>query len=229
MDGNGRWAKRMGQARVFGHESGVKSVKIITEACAELGIEYLTLYAFSTENWNRPAFEVNALMELLVNTIHAEIDTLMDNEVRLLTIGDIESMDQRIQNELSEAMQKTSANKRMALLLALNYSSKWEITDAVRKISRLVNNGIIKPEDIDQDLISSNLNTSGIPDPELLIRTSGESRISNFLLWQIAYSELYFTPKLWPDFGKEELYEAIVNFQCRERRFGMISEQLNSI
>lgn len=229
MDGNGRWAKRKGQARVFGHESGVKSVKIVTEACAELGIEYLTLYAFSTENWNRPAFEVNALMELLVNTIHAEIDTLMDNEVRLLTIGDIKSMDQRIQNELSEAMQKTSANKKMALLLALNYSSKWEITDAVRKISGLVSNGIIKPEDIDQDLISSNLNTSGIPDPELLIRTSGESRISNFLLWQIAYSELYFTPKLWPDFGKEELYEAIVNFQCRERRFGMISEQLNSI
>jgi len=229
MDGNGRWAKRKGFARVFGHESGVKSVKIVTEACAELGVEYLTLYAFSTENWNRPAFEVNALMELLVNTIHAEINTLMDNEVRLLTIGDIKSMDERIQHELTEAMEKTAGNKRMALVLALNYSSKWEITEAVRRIAGLVEDGKMKPENVDAELISSHLNTNGIPDPELLIRTSGESRISNFLLWQIAYSELYFTPKLWPDFGKEELYEAIVNFQCRERRFGMISEQLNSI
>lgn len=229
MDGNGRWAKRRGQARVFGHESGVQSVKIVTEACAELGIEYLTLYAFSTENWNRPAFEVNALMELLVNTIHAEIDTLMKNEVRLLTIGDISSMDTRIQEELKEAMQKTSQNQRMSLVLALNYSAKWEITQAVQQIAVLAKNNQIEPDDINQEVVAEHLNTAGIPDPELLIRTSGESRISNFLLWQIAYAELYFTPKLWPDFGKEELYEALVNYQCRERRFGMISEQLNSI
>ncbi len=229
MDGNGRWAKRKGQARVFGHESGVQSVKIVTEACAELGIEYLTLYAFSTENWNRPAYEVNALMELLVNTIHAEIETLMKNEVRLLTIGNIESMDPRIQEELQEAMLKTSRNKRMSLVLALNYSAKWEITEAVKKIAELAHTNQISVSEVDQDLVSAHMNTAGIPDPELLIRTSGEFRISNFLLWQIAYAELYFTPKLWPDFGKEELYEALVNYQCRERRFGMISEQLNSI
>lgn len=227
MDGNGRWAKCKGKARIFGHEQGVKSVKEVTEACTEVGVEFLTLYAFSTENWKRPAFEVNALMELLVRSIHSEINTLMDNEVRLLTIGDISSLDEKVRIELEEAIQLTSGNKRMAMVLALSYSSKWEITDAVKKIAHLVQCGKVKIEDIDQELVTSNLATSGIPDPELLIRTSGETRISNFLLWQIAYSELYFTSKLWPEFGKEDLYKAIVDFQRRERRFGMTSEQLN--
>jgi undecaprenyl diphosphate synthase len=226
MDGNGRWARKKGKMRVFGHQNGVKAVRETTEAAAELGIKYLTLYAFSTENWNRPQFEIDALMELLVHTISREKSTLNKNDIRLLAIGDLKSLPGNCYNELMEAMEDTGKNKRMSLVLALSYSSKWEMTDAVKQVAKKVEEGKLKASDITEQTITEHLTTHGIPDPELLIRTSGEYRISNFLLWQIAYSELYFTPKLWPDFGKEDLYEAIADYQQRERRFGLVSEQL---
>jgi len=226
MDGNGRWAKRQGKNRIFGHENGVKSVRETTEAAAELGVNYLTLYAFSTENWNRPKYEVNALMKLLVQSIDKETKTLNKNNIRLQAIGDLQSLHKNSYKQLMKAIKDTEKNDRMTLVLALSYSSRWEIVEAVKKIIEQINKNNISIDDIEQEVFSSFLTTSSIPDPELLIRTSGEYRISNFLLWQIAYSELYFTPKLWPDFRKEDLYEAILNFQNRERRFGMISEQI---
>ncbi len=227
MDGNGRWAKERGKLRVFGHKHGVTSVRETTEAAAELGVKFLTLYAFSTENWNRPKAEVIALMKLLVQTIHREIKTLHENNIRLQAIGNLDSLPDITRRELNEAIDQTSGHERMTLVLALSYSSRWEITQAAQNLSQDVALGKVKPEEVDQDLFKSYLVTSAIPDPELLIRTSGEFRISNFLLWQIAYSELYFTPKFWPDFRKEDLYEAIVDFQNRERRFGKTSEQLS--
>ncbi len=226
MDGNGRWAKEKGKFRVFGHQNGVLAVRDTVEGAVELGIQYLTLYAFSTENWNRPQLEVNALMELLVSTIAKETKTLMDNEVRLNAIGDLDSLPKNCHQELKEAMAKTSQNKRCTLTLALSYSSRWELTQAAKHIAELVKAGKLDPQDIDENLISKQLNTADLPDPELMIRTSGELRISNFLLWQLAYAELYFTPKLWPDFRREDLFEAILDYQKRERRFGMTSEQL---
>lgn len=226
MDGNGRWAQKQGQVRVFGHQNGVKAVRDTTEAAAEIGIKFLTLYAFSTENWNRPREEVDALMELLIHTINQEKETLNKNNIRLQAIGDLQSLPGNCYNELQEAIAETAKNTRMTLILALSYSSKWELTNAVRQLAKQVEEGKIKAEKIDEQMIASHLNTAGIPDPELLIRTSGEHRISNFLLWQIAYAELYFTDKLWPEFGKEDLYEALIDYQNRERRFGLVSEQL---
>lgn len=228
MDGNGRWAKKKGKLRTFGHQGGVKAVRDTVEAAAEIGVEYLTLYAFSTENWNRPQYEVNALMTLLVKTINRETKTLMDNNIRLQAIGDLESLPGNCHNELKEAMEKTAGNTRMTLILALSYSSKWELTQAVKQIVKNVKNGSISENDVDEQLINSHLCTASYPDPELLIRTSGEYRISNFLLWQIAYAEFYFTDLLWPDFRKEDLYEAIVEYQKRERRFGKTSEQITA-
>lgn len=229
MDGNGRWAKAQGKLRTFGHENGVKAVRDTVEACAELGVSYLTLYAFSTENWNRPRFEINALMTLLVSTIAGETKTLMTNNIRLDTIGDTNALPSKARRELEEAKKKTASNTRMTLVLALSYSSRWEITNAVKEITVKVKNGVLSPEDVNEQLIASHLNTAGMPDPELLIRTSGEHRISNFLLWQISYAELYFTDKLWPDFRREDLYEAIVSYQQRERRFGKTSEQIKTV
>lgn len=226
MDGNGRWAKQRGMPRVFGHRSGVKSVREATEAAAEIGIEYLTLYAFSTENWNRPPTEVDALMGLLVDTIKKEVKTLNENSIRLLAIGDLNKLPPKSHKALLKAIDDTAQNTRMTLVLALNYSAKWEILEAARQLASAAKEGTLQPADINDEMFSNALSTKGIPDPELLIRTSGETRISNFLLWQIAYSELYFTPTLWPDFRKKDLYEAIVDFQNRERRFGKISEQL---
>mgnify|MGYP002397453804 CR=1 FL=1 len=226
MDGNGRWAKKHGRSRIFGHKNGVQAVKNTTESCAELGIDYLTLFAFSTENWQRPEFEVNALMALLVDTLNKEIKTLNKNDIRLKAIGDVEKLPKKTYLSLMEGIRNTQNNQRMTLTLALNYSSRWEITKALKSISKLVESGTIDPGMINEEFIEKHLETYGIPDPELLIRTSGERRISNFLLWQIAYTELYFTEKFWPDFKKEDLYEAIVDFQHRERRFGKISEQI---
>ena len=227
MDGNGRWAKKQGAARVFGHKNAIKAVRDVTEGCAELGVKYLTLYAFSTENWSRPKIEVNALMQLLVSTIRSEIKTLMDNEVKLETIGDTQSLPAKCQKELLEAKEITSGNKRMTLILALSYSGRWDIVNAARQLAIDVKNGKTNPDQIDEEIFTNYLNTSGLPDPELLIRTSGEQRISNFLLWQMAYTEFYMTDVLWPDFRKDNLYEAIVSYQKRERRFGKISEQVN--
>jgi len=229
MDGNGRWAKQQGKARVFGHKNGVQSVREVTEAGAELGIEYMTLYAFSTENWNRPKFEITALMTLLVSTIRKEIATLNKNQIRLQTIGNINMLPKAAQKELLEAIESTKNNTRMTLILALSYSSKWEILEAVKDIARQAVNGEIAISDIDEDSIKHALSTKDFPDPELMIRTSGESRISNFLLWQLAYAELFFTPVFWPDFRKRHFYEAILNFQNRERRFGMTSEQITDV
>lgn len=226
MDGNGRWAKEKGKLRVFGHKNGVIAVRETVEAAAELGVENLTLYAFSTENWNRPKLEVNALMELLVSTISKETKTLMKNNVRLNAIGDLKALPKRCYEELLEAMNTTAVNTGLTLTLALSYSSRWEITDAVKKIAEEVKAGKLDTQDINEKLFSSYLSTGDLPDPELMIRTSGEHRISNYLLWQLAYAELYFTPTLWPDFRKEDLYKAIVNYQQRERRFGLTSEQV---
>ncbi len=228
MDGNGRWAQQQGKERVFGHQHGVTSVRETAEAAAELGIKYLTLYAFSTENWNRPDEEVNALMSLLVTTIHKETPTLNKNKISLNAIGDLESLPPECQKELALAIKDTAANTRMTLTLALSYSSKWEILRAINKIAEKTKKGELSPGKIGEKEFTAELCTHNMPDPELLIRTSGEERISNFLLWQIAYSELYFTPKLWPDFRKEDLYEAIVHYQNRERRFGKISEQITT-
>lgn len=226
MDGNGRWAKQKGEHRIFGHQNGVASVKEVTEAAAELGISYLTLYAFSTENWNRPKEEVDALMELLVGTIHKEVTTLNKNKIRLKAIGNLKSLPTNCYNELMDAIEQTSGNDRLTLVLALSYSSKWEIIDSIKQIAEKVKNNQIAIDKIDDSIFSSHLCTAGIPDPELLIRTSGEQRISNFLLWQIAYAELYFTETLWPDFHKEDFFEAILDYQNRERRFGKTSEQI---
>ena len=228
MDGNGRWAERKGKARVFGHRNGVKSVREISEACAELGVRYLTLYAFSTENWNRPRLEISALMELLVRTIRNETKTLTDNNIRLQTIGNLDVLPKRCARELEEAMEITESNSRMDLILALSYSGRFEITQALKAITTKVEQGEIQAESIDEELVNKYLFTHNIPDPELLIRTSGEKRISNFLLWQMAYTELYFTEKLWPEFRKKELYEAIIDFQERERRFGKTSQQVST-
>ena len=227
MDGNGRWAKQKGEARVFGHQNGVVAVKDTVEAAAEIGIKFLTLYAFSTENWNRPQSEVDALMSLLVSTISKETATLNKNNIRLQAIGDLRSLPGDCYNELMEAIEVTSKNTRMTLVLALSYSSKWEITNAVKAIARKIENKELAAEEVNESLIESMLCTLNIPDPELLIRTSGEHRISNFLLWQIAYSEFYFTDKLWPDFRKQDLIDAILDFQNRERRFGKTSEQIS--
>jgi len=226
MDGNGRWAKKHGKERYEGHYQGVETVRKIVEASAELGVKFLTLYAFSTENWHRPKEEVDALMHLFVETIQQELPTLNKNGIRLRAIGDIASMPQQNIDKLNETIAKTKQNNKMDLVLALSYSGRWEILDAVKKILKDQQTKPISAEEITEELFSSYLNTAGIPDPELLIRTSGELRISNYLLWQIAYTELYITPKLWPEFDKEDLYEAIVDFQNRERRFGMTSDQI---
>ena len=227
MDGNGRWAKNKGAARVFGHKNAIEAVRDTTEACAELGVKYLTLYAFSTENWNRPKAEVNALMELLVMTIRKEVGTLNKNNVQLQAIGNLQSLPKGCQKELQEAIDKTSHNTGLTLILALSYSGRWEITEAVKEIAAKVKAGELEPEAIDPSVFEQHLNTRRFPDPELLVRTSGEMRISNFLLWQIAYSELYITEVLWPDFRRDHLYQAIMAYQKRERRFGKTSEQIN--
>jgi len=226
MDGNGRWAKQHGKHRVFGHRNGVQAVRECTESAAELGVEYLTLYAFSTENWNRPALEVNALMALLVDTLGKEVNTLMKNDIRLKAIGDLEKLPKRTYKALLDGIEKTKDNKRMTLVLALNYSGKWEILNAAKNLAESAKAGNLEPEDIDESIFANALTTAGIPDPELLIRTSGETRLSNFLLWQLAYSEFYFTEEFWPDFKKDSLYTAILDYQKRERRFGKTSEQI---
>ncbi len=226
MDGNGRWAKKKGAERIFGHQNAIKAIRDITEGCAEIGISYLTLYAFSTENWNRPKNEVDALMELLVSTIRGETETLMKNNVRLRVIGNTTNLPAGCQQELKEAIDMTMNNSGLTMILALSYSGRWEITEAARKIAEDVNAGKLKPAEIDNDIFASYLQTKEYPDPELLIRTSGEMRISNFLLWQIAYTELFITEVLWPDFRREHLYEAVLAYQKRERRFGLISEQV---
>ncbi len=226
MDGNGRWAKEKGEDRLFGHLNGVESVRNIVEAAAELGIQYLTLYAFSTENWDRPAYEVTGLMELLVDTIRKEVPTLNKNNIRLHVIGDINMLPAMAKKELNEATMETNANTGLNLIMALSYSSRWEINNAVKKIAEEVKQNKLQPEDITQEIIQNHLSTSQFPDPELMIRTSGEYRISNFLLYQLAYAELYFTNTLWPDFRKENLYEAVLDYQSRERRFGKTGEQI---
>jgi undecaprenyl diphosphate synthase len=228
MDGNGRWAKQKGKLRVFGHKNGVQAVKSTIEAAAKIGVQYVTLYAFSTENWNRPKAEVNALMELLVETIKKETPTLQKNKIRLLAIGNHESLPEKTRLKLYDAIDETKDNDHMTLVLALSYSAKWEITKAIKDIASKVKNDELSLDDINDDCLSQHLSTAGMPDPELMIRTSGEHRISNFLLWQLAYAELYFTPKLWPDFREEDFYDAILSFQNRERRFGKISEQITN-
>lgn len=228
MDGNGRWAKTQGKPRVFGHKNGVDAVREVTEICAEIGVQYLTLYAFSTENWSRPAAEVGALMALLVEAVRNELKTLNKNNIRLQAIGDLNKLPPASRKALMEGIEATKNNTRMTLVLALNYSSRWEIVQASRLIAEDVKLGKLDPASIDEEVFSSYLSTRDIPDPELLIRTSGEQRISNYLLWQIAYAELYFTEVFWPDFKKKNLMEAILDYQKRERRFGKTSEQLVS-
>ncbi len=228
MDGNGRWARKKGVARIIGHQNGVTPVREVVEASGELGIEYLTLYAFSTENWNRPLEEVNALMGLLVSTIRKETKKLIKENVRVTTIGDIQKLPKSTQAEIRDLTEKTSQNTGLRLILALSYSARWELVKAIKKVAMDAHTGKVAIEDINEENIKPYLETGTTPDPELLIRTSGEIRISNFLLYQIAYSELYFTNKLWPDFRKEDYYEALYDYQCRERRFGRISEQLLS-
>jgi undecaprenyl diphosphate synthase len=227
MDGNGRWAQEKGEDRLFGHLHGVESVRNIVEGCAELGIEYLTLYAFSTENWDRPAYEVSGLMELLVDTIRNEVPTLNKNNIKLQVIGDMNMLPASARRELQEALGETSGNTGLTLVMALSYSSRWEILNAVKQIAEDVKAGLLDSAGINNEILEKYLSTSGLPDPELMIRTSGEYRISNFLLYQLAYAELYFTNTLWPDFRKENLYEAIIDFQHRERRFGKTGEQVN--
>nr|WP_224483939.1 isoprenyl transferase [Robertkochia sp. 3YJGBD-33] len=227
MDGNGRWAKSKGKLRIFGHENGTKSVREVVEASAEIGIENLTLYAFSTENWKRPKLEVDTLMKLLVSSLRKELHTLVDNDIRLNAIGKLDALPEKAHQELLEVIQKTRNNKRMTLTLALSYGSREEIKNAVKQLASKVKNNLMSLDDIDDTVINKHLYTHDLPDVDLLIRTSGEHRISNFLLWQIAYAELYFTEVLWPDFKKEHLFQAIENYQNRERRFGKTSEQLN--
>lgn len=226
MDGNGRWARERRQDRLYGHHEGVQSVREVTEACAELGVANLTLYAFSTENWDRPFAEVQGIMELLVSTIHKEIGTLQKNNIRLHVIGDVDMLPDLCRQELNEAISLTSANSRMNLIMALSYSSRWEIARAAQLIAKEAEAGRLNPKDINPSLFQQYLCTHDFPDPELMIRTGGEYRVSNFLLYQLAYAELFFTDTRWPDFRKESLYEAIVNFQSRERRFGKTSEQI---
>jgi len=226
MDGNGRWAKKQGLMRAFGHENGTKSVRVVVETAAKLGIENLTLYAFSTENWNRPKLEVDTLMKLLINSLKNELKTLQDNDIKLHTIGNLEKLPKSAQKELLEVIKKTENNSRMTLTLALSYGSREELISAIRNISSKVKNNIISIDAIDESIINQHLYTQNLPDVDLLIRTSGEHRISNFLLWQIAYAELYFTDILWPDFTEQDLYEAIISYQKRERRFGKTSEQI---
>ena len=228
MDGNGRWAKKQGLARMFGHKQGVETVHNITVAATKLGVEYLTLYTFSTENWNRPKEEVDALMTLLVDTIVKETPTLMNNNVRLQTIGDIDRLPEGTRQKFLGCIEQTSVNTGLTMVIALSYSARWEITEAVRKAVQEAQNGALRPEDVNEQLVSSLMTTRTMPDPDLLIRTSGEYRISNFLLWQLAYSELYFTDCLWPEFTEEEFYKAIVDYQKRERRFGKTSEQMKT-
>jgi undecaprenyl diphosphate synthase len=228
MDGNGRWAKQRGMPRIFGHQSGVTSVRETAEAAAELGISYLTLYAFSTENWKRPKLETDALMTLLLKTINKETKTLNKNNIRLNAIGDLMSLPVRTRKQLEKAIKDTAGNDRMTLTLALSYSARWELLNAVKNIGTQIAESKLDPGDINQEVFESFLQTAEMPDPELLIRTSGEYRISNFLLWQIAYAELYFSSSLWPDFRKKDLYEALIDYQSRERRFGKISEQIKA-
>ncbi|MGF1555457.1 isoprenyl transferase [Paucihalobacter sp.] len=227
MDGNGRWAKQKGMLRIIGHENGTKSVRTTVEACAEIGIEHLTLYAFSTENWNRPKTEVNTLMKLLVKSLKKEIKTLQDNNIKLMAIGNLNELPQNAHKELLEVIDKTKSNTHMILTLALSYGSREELINAIKTISSNVKNNIISIDSIDESIINNHLYTQNLPDVDLLIRTSGEQRISNFLLWQIAYAELYFTDVLWPDFQKEDLYKALKCYEQRERRFGKTSEQLS--
>jgi len=227
MDGNGRWAKQKGKLRVFGHENGAKAVKEVVEGCGDLGIKYLTLYAFSTENWKRPKLEVQTLMKLLISSLKKEIKTLQENGIKLNAIGNLKALPPKIYNELEEVIKTTQNNDRLTLTLALSYGSRDEIVDAIKQISIKVKNNIISPEKIDESVINEHLYTRNLPDVDLLIRSGGEQRISNFLLWQIAYTELYFTNVFWPDFTKEHLYKTIINYQKRERRFGKTSEQLS--
>ena len=227
MDGNGRWALQRGLDRIFGHQQGVNALREVIEAAAEIGIKYLTCYAFSTENWGRPDEEVSGLMGIMVQSLSKETDTLINNNIRLRAIGDVDRLAENVRNRLNETIKQTSVSTGLNLVVALSYSSRWEITEATRKISSDVKNGILIPEKITENDFEKYLSTNGIPDPELMIRTSGELRISNFLLWQLAYTELYFTEKLWPDFGKDDFYNAIIDFQKRERRFGKTSEQVS--
>lgn len=226
MDGNGRWASRRGRERVYGHQHGVRAVRRVIEAAAEIGIKYLTLYAFSTENWNRPGEEVTALMDLMVESLNNETDKLLENGIALQVIGDIDRLSPKMYSRLMETINVTGRGSNMTLIVALSYSSKWEITQACRNIAAAAKDQKLEISEITEDTVAENLTTAGFPEPELMIRTSGEKRISNFLLWQLAYSELYFTEKLWPDFGKEDFYKAVANYQKRERRFGKTSEQL---
>jgi undecaprenyl diphosphate synthase len=226
MDGNGRWAKERGNMRVFGHQAGVDSVRDTVEACAQIGIPHLTLFAFSTENWMRPASEVNALMQLLIQSLRKETRKLVENDIKLVAVGQLDRLPDKCHRELLEAIEITKDNKRLQVCLALSYSGRWDLVQAARKISELVRNGEADPEDVNEELIQSLLTTNSIPDPDLLIRTGGEFRLSNFLLWQAAYSELYISKKYWPDFRRDELYKSIESYQTRERRFGKISEQL---
>ena len=228
MDGNGRWAKERGKPRLFGHQSAIQSVREVSEGSAELGVQYLTLYAFSTENWNRPFAEVSGLMSLLSQTIKNEVSTMNKNSIKLNAIGDLDSLPKTNYDQLMKAIDDTSHNTRMTLTLALSYSGRWDLTQATRRMAEDVAQGKLSPDAVNDATVASYLSTAGMPDPELLIRTSGEERISNFLLWQLAYSELYFTPKYWPDFRKADLYEAILNYQHRERRFGKTSEQVTN-
>lgn len=228
MDGNGRWAQTQGKARIFGHTSAIQAVRESAEGAAEVGIEFLTLYAFSTENWSRPRLEVNALMNLLVDTLGRELETLHKNRIRLKAIGDIGGLPESTRKALLQGIEKTAGYDRMTLTLALNYSAKWEIVQATRALASRVSRGELTADAIDDQLFQEALCTRGMPDPELLIRTSGEHRISNFLLWQIAYAELFFTPVFWPDFRKDDLFEAILDYQQRERRFGLTGEQLHA-
>ncbi len=226
MDGNGRWAKKNGKERIYGHQEGTKSVKEVIRASVNAGVKYLTLYAFSKENWRRPKEEVDFLMELLIRSIESELDELKSNGIRLLVIGDTDSLPEKVKDKVDNALEETKNNDTLYLIIALNYGARWEITQMTKKIAERVKKGEIYVDDIDDKMVASHLTTAGIPDPELMIRTSGEKRISNFLLWQLAYTELYFTDKFWPEFKEADFYEAILDYQKRERRFGKISEQL---
>lgn len=224
MDGNGRWAQTKGNVRIFGHKAGVDSVRDVTESCAQLGVKHLTLYAFSTENWKRPSVEVSGLMKILVQSLRNEADQLHENGIKFVTIGQIERLPKKCQERIKEVTELTKDNDRFQLCLALSYSGRWDITEAVKKISHRIKSGELDPDEIDDDLIGAHLSTADIPDPDLIIRTSGEYRISNFLLWQLAYSELYITKTYWPDFRREELYEAIKSYQGRDRRYGKVKK-----
>ncbi|MDG1278093.1 MAG: isoprenyl transferase [Algoriphagus sp.] len=228
MDGNGRWAKKKGAMRIFGHRHAIQAVKDAIEGAEDLGVEYLTLFSFSTENWSRPQDEINGLMELLVKTITDEVPMMMKNNIRLLSIGDVDSLPPSAYSKLKEAKETTSTNTGLQVILALSYSGQWELTQATKRIAQKISEGKLKPSEITQQVMADHLDTAGIPDPELMIRTSGEFRLSNFLLWQLAYTELYFSPVLWPDFRKEHLNAAVSDFQSRERRFGMTGEQVKS-